>query len=229
MEGLFRTPRFRISGDTGLLVEYGDCIAPEVNRKVRAVTVLLDKERLPGILEVVPTYRSVLILYDPAVLEISTLFILVEDLERRLDESVIPPPKTVIIPVCYGDEFGPDIEFVAQYSGINVSEVIRVHSGVAYQIYMIGFAPGFPFLGGLPEILHTPRLETPRDRVLPGSVGIANNQTGIYPVESPGGWRLIGRTPLRLFDPNSENPFLYESGDLIKFEPISREEYRDLI
>jgi inhibitor of KinA len=110
-----------------------------------------------------------------------------------------------------------------------VEDVVRIHSGTTYQIYLIGFTPGFPFLGGLPEILHTPRLETPRPVVPAGSVGIANNQTGVYPIECPGGWRLIGRTPLRLFDPDREEPFLYQTGDLIKFSPISEKEYRGLI
>jgi inhibitor of KinA len=227
MGGLFDRPRFRLAGDTGLLVEYGDTISPDVNRKVRAVTVVLDAERPPGVVEVVPTYRSVLILYDPSVTDLQTLRAMIESLEQRLDESTIRPPKTVSIPVCYGAEFGPDIAYVAQAHAISVADVIRIHSGTVYQIYMIGFTPGFPYLGGLPDLLHTPRLETPRDRVPAGSVGIANNQTGIYPIESPGGWRIIGRTPLKLFDPNRKNPFQYEAGDLIKFEPISQDEFKE--
>ena len=228
MLGLFDKPRFRLAGDTGLLVEYGDTIDPDVNRKVRAVTVMLDSMRPSGVVEVVPAYRSVLILYDPEMVDIPSLMAAVESLEHRLDESLIAPARTVHIPVCYGGEFGPDIDFVAQTHGISVADVIRIHSGTAYQIYMVGFTPGFPFLGGLPEPLHTPRLETPRTRVPAGSVGIANNQTGIYPVESPGGWRVIGRTPLKLFDPDRESPFLYQSGDMIKFESITAEEFREI-
>lgn len=220
MAGLFDKPRFRLAGDTGLLVEYGDTIDPDVNRRVRAVAVMLDSMRPPGVVEVVPAYRSVLILYDPDLVDVPSLRAEVESLEHGLDESLVAPARTVHIPVCYGGEFGPDIDFVAQTHGISVDDVIRIHSGAAYQIYMIGFTPGFPFLGGLPEALHTPRLETPRTRVPAGSVGIANNQTGIYPVESPGGWRLIGRTPLKLFDPAREDPFIYKAGDMIKFESI---------
>jgi len=131
----------------------------------------------------------------------------------------------VEIPVCYGGEFGPDIQFVAEHNSITTDDVVRIHSGAEYQIYMIGFTPGFPFLGGLPKKLHTPRLETPRSFVPKGSVGIANNQTGIYPLASPGGWQLIGKTPLKLFTPERSNPFIYKTGDRIKFKPISAEDY----
>jgi KipI family sensor histidine kinase inhibitor len=212
-------------GDRGILVEYGDAINPEINRKVRAMGMALRERPLDGVVEVIPTYRSLLILYHPGQTDPGRLQGELLELEKELDRIRIPEPKIVEIPVCYGGELGPDIDFVAQTHGLTVDEVIRIHSEPLYQIYMIGFTPGFPFLGGLPDILATPRLETPRTRVPAGSVGIANNQTGVYPIESPGGWRLIGRTPLTLFDPQRKAPFLYEAGDLIQFKPISREEY----
>jgi len=223
--GVFEKARFRIAGDRGLLVEYGDCIHPDVLHKVRSVALLLTQEAPAGILEILPTYRSLLIVYDPLVVTPGTLARLLEKMETRLSGIRIPDPKCVEIPVCYGGDFGPDMDFVAQTHGLETEDVIRIHSAPEYLIYMVGFTPGFPFLGGLPEILHTPRLETPRTRVPEGSVGIANNQTGVYPVASPGGWRIIGRTPLNLFRPKYPNPFLYQAGDRIRFRPIPEREY----
>jgi KipI family sensor histidine kinase inhibitor len=227
-EGLFPKARFRITGDQGLLVEYGDVIDLDVNRKVRSMAIVLEKNIPAGVKEIIPTYRSLLIVYDPLMTNPTLLTETLILLEESLPGIEIPPPGTVNIPVCYGGEFGPDIEFVAESHQITVDEVIRLHTEPEYPIYMIGFTPGFPFLGGLPEVLHTPRLETPRTLVPEGSVGIANNQTGIYPVASPGGWQLIGRTPLKLFAPERPNPFLYQAGDRIKFNAISPEEYAKL-
>ncbi len=222
---LFDEPVFRLVGDRGFLVEYGEAIAPEINRKVRAMALALEREQVPGVREIIPTYRSLLILYDPPAADPERLGPVLTGLEKDLDKIEIPPPGRVVIPVCYGGELGPDIEFVASHTGMSVEELIAAHSAPEYPIYMIGFTPGFPFLGGLPERLTTPRLETPRTKVPAGSVGIANNQTGMYPVDSPGGWQLIGRTPFKLFDPERAEPFLYRAGDLIKFEPITREEF----
>jgi len=226
--GLFEKPFFRIAGDRGLLVEYGDGIDPDINNKVRSMAIVMEQETLEGVLETIPTYRSLLIIYDPSITNPTTLEKEILALEERLSKIKIPPPDTVEIPVCYGGEFGPDIQFVAEHNSITADYVIRIHSGAEYQIYMIGFTPGFPFLGGLPEVLHTPRLETPRSFVPEGSVGIANNQTGIYPVASPGGWQLIGRTPIRLFAPERSKPFIYKAGDRIKFKAISEENYTRL-
>jgi inhibitor of KinA len=223
--GLFKKSIFRIAGDRGLLLEYGDAIDPEINRKVRSMAIALDEKKLPGILEYIPTYRSIIIFYDSLLTDASKIEDQVLALEDQLSEISIPPPETVKIPVCYGGDLGPDMEFVAKTHDLMVEDVIRIHSEPEYQIYMIGFTPGFPFLGGLPEVLHTPRLQTPRKVVPAGSVGIANNQTGIYPIDSPGGWQLIGRTPLSLFDPRKPNPFLLKAGDKLKFYPISLEEY----
>jgi len=228
-EGLFEKARFRTAGDRGLLVEYGDIIDPDVNNKVRSMAMVMEQNAPEGVIEVIPTYRSLLIVYEPSSTNPVKLQKTLKTLEARLDEIKIPPPDTVEIPVCYGGEFGPDIEYVAESHNLTVEEVIELHCRPEYLIYMVGFTPGFPFLGGLSEKLHTPRLETPRTFVPEGSVGVANNQTGIYPVASPGGWRLLGRTPVKLFAPGRRNPFLYQAGDRIKFNPITAEEYARIL
>jgi len=222
---LFDKPRIRISGDRAVLVEYGDAIDPAVNEKVRAMAALL-KQGLPeGVEAVIPAYRNLLLIYDPLVTSPEKLLSLLQGLEARLHEIGIPPPRIVEIPVLYGGEFGPDIEVVARHSGVTVEQVIAIHSGTDYPIYMIGFTPGFCYLGGLDRRIHTPRRKTPRTLLPGGSVGIAEAQTGMYPVDSPGGWQIIGRTPLKLFAPERATPFLYEAGDRIRFVPVTSGEY----
>ena len=223
--GLFDTIRFRLAGDRGLLAEFGEGIDPEINRKVRSMCMALERETPGGVVEIIPTYRSLLIVYDPLTVHPERLKSIIAGLESRLGHIPIPPPEQVTLPVCYGGDFGPDMAFVAETHGLTENEVIRIHTGTAYQIYMIGFTPGFCFLGGLSERLHTPRLETPRTHVPEGSVGIANAQTGVYPLASPGGWRIIGRTPVRLFAPEKKNPLRYRAGDMIRFVSITRDEY----
>jgi KipI family sensor histidine kinase inhibitor len=224
----YEKPRFRVSGDRALLVEYGEAIDPVVNEKIRVVTALLKKYPSAGIEAVIPAYRNLAILYDPLVTSPDQLKTILENLDHRLQEIRIPEPHTVEIPVCYGGEFGPDIGIVAEHNRLYAEEVIAIHSATVYPIYMIGFAPGFCYLGGLDRRLHTPRRKTPRTLLPAGSVGIAEAQTGMYPQDSPGGWQIIGRTPLRLFAPERKNPFLYESGDRIRFVPISEEEFHRL-
>jgi inhibitor of KinA len=226
---LYPAPVYRIAGDRGLLLELGDGIDPHVNRAVRKMSLAIEREGIPGILEVIPTYRSILLVYDPMRIRPHEIRRIVSQLDLATSEATLPPPRKVEIPVCYGGEFGPDMEFVTSYTGLTVEEVIEIHSAPLYQIYMMGFTPGFPFLGGLPQVLATPRLPTPRVQVPAGSVAIAANQTGIYPIASPGGWRLIGRTPLRLFFPERAEPFLYRPGDFIKFRPITPEEFQEIL
>ena len=225
---VFEKAKFRLTGDCGLLVEYGDAIDPAVNQKVRSMAIVLQDRMPAGVIETIPTYRSILIYYNPLITNPSILKATLTDWENSLSQIEIPPPKVVDIPVCYGGAYGPDIAHVAQSHHLTVQEVIDHHSEPEYLIYMVGFTPGFPFLGGLPEVLHTPRLNTPRTRVPKGSVGIANGQTGIYPIASPGGWQLIGRTPITLFAPARSNPFLYQAGDYIRFKPISLDDYQRL-
>jgi len=215
----------RLMGDSGLLFEFGDVIAPEINQKVRLITKALEQQMPPGVNEVMPTYRSILMIYDPIKTNPKTLARHLDDLKNQLEGLKLSLPRTVEIPVCYGGEYGPELPFIAEHTGLNEKEIIKIHSDPEYQIFMIGFTPGFPFLGGMDERLTTPRLKTPRTQVPAGSVGIANNQTGMYPVDSPGGWQLIGRTPLRLFSPENKNPFLYAAGDRIRFKPIDQAEF----
>lgn len=221
-------PVIRIAGDTGLIVEFGRDIDPDTNARVRTLARAVNRQKPEGIVEIIPTYRSLLVIYDPAYTRPDALIPFLRRMESDAGAGKSSSRKVVDIPVCYGGEYGPDMETVKAASGLSTDEVIRCHSRPEYLIYMVGFTPGFPFLGGLDEKLFTPRLKTPRTLVPEGSVGIANNQTGIYPVASPGGWQIIGKTPLKLFSPDRENPFLYRAGDKIKFIPISNDEFETL-
>lgn len=223
---LYDTFRYRIMGDRSVLVELGDEMSPRINRRVRESYLVLKEDPIEGILDMVPAYRSFLIIYDPLKLDLVMIKNRMEDIQRKIGGIEIPEPKTMEIPVLYGGEYGPDIEWVARYHAIRVEEAIKLHTGTTYQVYMIGFMPGFPYMGELPEGLATPRRETPRTVIPQGSVGIAQRQTGIYPVESPGGWHILGRTPLKLFDPLDSPPTLLEMGDMVKFFPIDEEEFK---
>ena len=225
---LYAQPQFYMVGDCGLLAVYGAAIDPEINHKVLAAKYALEQETPAGVLELVPAYCSLLIVYHPLTTTSAALERILLDLEDRLTRIEVPAPETVEVPVCYGDIYGPDIQRVATINGLSEEKVIQLHSEPRYPIYMLGFTPGFPFLGGLSEALHTPRLDSPRPLVPAGSVGIANNQTGIYPIDSPGGWQLIGQTPLRLFDARQPSPFLLKAGNLLKFNPISAEAFSRL-
>ncbi|MCF8075331.1 MAG: 5-oxoprolinase subunit PxpB [Desulfotignum sp.] len=224
-KGVFNKPIFRIAGDRSFVVQFGSDINPEVNKKVRAMALGLRNNLPPGVVEIIPTYHSLLLVYDPLITRPEKLESDIERFGNTLSQLETEPIKVVRIPVCYGGEFGPDIENVGKSSGLSTKEVIQLHCEPEYLIYMVGFTPGFPFLGGLNEKLHTPRLKTPRMAVPEGSVGIANNQTGMYPITSPGGWQIIGKTPLKLFAPKRNNPFLYKAGDKIKYFSISPSEY----
>lgn len=221
---MYSKPKVLLCGDTGVTIEFGDRIDPETNRLVRRLFRVLQSANHPGISDLNPTYRSLFIQYDPWVCSFERLLQIVD---RALSPGGPPEPQTASIkdiPVRYGGEFGPDLEEVADYHKIEVGELIRLHCAPVYQVYMIGFTPGFAYLGGLDKKLHTPRKKEPRKKVFAGSVGIADQQTGIYPIESPGGWQIIGRTPLRLFDPGREAPFLLQAGDSVRFRPVSEEE-----
>jgi inhibitor of KinA len=224
-----REPRFLSAGDAALVVELGDAIDPQVNRCVHALAHVLEECPAVGLGEAVPSYRSLLVHYDPLWLSWAEVKALVTRSLHKCQESPPLEPRQVEIPTAYGREFGPDIAFVAEHHGLSVEEVIRLHSGAIYTVYMLGFTPGFPYLGGLPARLATPRLATPRQSVPAGSVGIAGPQTGIYPLATPGGWQLIGRTPAALFDPGRTPPALLEPGDQVRFVPISAEEFAALL
>lgn len=222
-------PRFLPAGDQAFLVELGSAVSPEANRRVRNLMLAIEKRGLPGVTDLVPAYCSLLVYYDPLKVSFQELQAAIAEADQHLDQAALEKPRVVHIPVLYGGEHGPDLDFVAKHTGLSPEEVVRLHSGTNYLVYMMGFSPGFPYLGGLSEKLVTPRLTTPRVKIPAGSVGIAEKQTGIYPVDSPGGWRIIGRTPLRLFDPHREPPTLMNAGDYIRFVPLdSEQEYLDI-
>ena len=217
--------RYLAAGDSSVSVEFGNEISPEINRQIRAFKIAVEKSGIPGIVETVPTFRSLMVTYDPSEISFEQLKKELSGISVEESAGQETPHHVVEIPVCYGGSYGEDLKDVAAHAGLTEEEVIRLHSSVDYNIYMLGFLPGFPYLGGLDPKLFTPRLDNPRTRIPEGSVGIGGEQTGIYPLESPGGWRLIGRTPLKLYDPDREQPFLYQAGDYIRFVPITAEEY----
>lgn len=222
---MYKQAKYLIAGDRAIIVELGNEISREINRRVMNLAHGIEKTGLRGVSEVVPTYRSLLINYDPLAISMEELVEEIRKIEGQLDELDMPKPRVVEIPTAYGGDFGPDIGFVARYNGLTVDEVIDIHSKGEYLIYMLGFTPGFPYLGGMSERIAAPRLKNPRVKIPAGSVGIAETQTGIYSIESPGGWQLIGRTPVRLFDPHKKPYILLNAGDYIRFRPITETEY----
>jgi inhibitor of KinA len=211
-------------GDRSLLVELGDDISPAVNQKVQELFSAIDRQRSKGILDLVPSYRSLLMIYDPLCISFDEIKAGIKDIWNNPDQFRLPQPQTVKIPVVYGGEYGPDLELVAQYHNLTPREVIDFHTRPAYRVYMIGFTPGFPYLGEVPDAIATPRRETPRTLVPKGSVGIAQRQTGIYPVDSPGGWQIIGWTPVKFFDPFGKPPSHLVMGDRVQFHAITAQE-----
>ena len=215
------------ASDSSLLLGFGDAISPTLHSRVISLFHALQARNHPGIRNLHPGYSSLLIDFDPLQLDHKGLAALVEQMADHPGPS-IAGESVVTIPVCYDAELGPDLPDIAVKAGIASEEVIRLHSSAEYLVCFLGFTPGFAYLGGMPETLHTPRLPTPRKTVAAGSVGIAGSQTGIYPVSSPGGWRLIGRTPLRMFNPESRPPTLLQPGDRVKFTPIHRRAFDEL-
>jgi KipI family sensor histidine kinase inhibitor len=221
----YNPPRLLPVGDSALLIELGDEINPAINAQVQALALALDEYALPGLGEAVPAYRSLLWHYDPLLLSFDQVRELAEQALSQAQASAPPEPRLIEIPTCYGGQFGPDLEFVARHNGLKPKDVIHLHSSTLYPVYMLGFSPGFAYLGGLPPAIAAPRLSSPRTQVPAGSVGIAGAQTGIYPIATPGGWRLIGRTPLRLFDPQRRPPALLRPGDRVRFTPIDADRF----
>ncbi|WP_297471286.1 5-oxoprolinase subunit PxpB [Thermococcus sp.] len=212
-------------GDSALLISLGETIDEEINEKVHALTRTIEQANFEWLVEVVSAYSSLAVIYDPALVDFESVKRAIEGIEIASERF---EGKLVEVPVVYGGKYGPDLEFVAKYNGLSVDDVIEIHSRPVYRVYFLGFLPGFAYLGGMDERIATPRLEKPRLKVPAGSVGIAGKQTGIYPLESPGGWRLIGRTPLRLFNPAKDPPTLFRPGDRMKFVPIDESEFMEL-
>ena len=219
-------------GDRALLVVLGKGIDPAVNDQVHRLAALLRDRRLPGVHDLVPAYATVTVHYDPAawsggkVPPHEALKREIIRLWKTARTAVVPPPRQVEIPVCYGGAFGPDLAEVASLCALSEKEVIARHAAASYRVYMIGFSPGFAYLGGLDATIAAPRRATPRLKVPAGSVGIAGMQTGIYPLATPGGWQIIGRTPKHLFLPTQENPCLLNPGDRLRFVPIDAEAFQ---
>lgn len=217
-----------VAGDSGLLISFEQAIRSDINQRIKGLLDQLKVQNIDGILEVIPAFASCLVLYDPLRISYRTLS---QHLVNLLDIPLTSQEKVARIwdiPLVYGGEFGPDLESLAQQAGLTVDDVINRHSGRDYLIYMLGFLPGFAYLGGLDETIHSPRLATPRLAIPAGSIGIGGSQTGIYPISSPGGWQLIGRTPIKCYDPNRPNPIAFEAGDYIRFRPISVETYQSI-
>ncbi|HEY0153247.1 MAG TPA: 5-oxoprolinase subunit PxpB [Longimicrobium sp.] len=217
-------------GDSAVQIVLGDAPDEPTRRRVAAASRRVAESHLPGLIECVPGFTSLTIHYDPVQLPppdagwLDSLAQLLDELE----ESAGDDGRLVEIPVCYGGDFGPDLKSLASLHGLTADDVVALHAAGDYRVHLIGFVPGFPYLGGLDAKLATPRRESPRTVVPAGSVGIGGAQTGVYPVESPGGWQLIGRTPLRLFDAHRDPPALLRAGDRVRFVPVDAEAFRRL-
>lgn len=215
-------------GDQAIVIEVGNEINEQVQNNVRVISSLLETHAPEWMIEFIPAFTTVSVFYDPLLLLYNEAEIELTALLEKASEMAVPPTRIVEIPVCYGGSFGPDLEFVAQHNGLSPEEVVRIHIEGSYTVHMIGFAPGFPYLGGMSEKIAAPRQQSPRVRIPARSVGIAGSQTGIYPISTPGGWQLIGRTPIRLFVPEQEIPSRLQAGDTIRFKQISEAEYQTL-
>ncbi len=213
------------AGDASLLIEFGKEISPEINAKITATVQLMKEQHIEGVVDIIPAFCSLLINYDPRVLSYDDISKRMKRLLKMDIKAGESSRRVFEIPVCYGGQYGPDLANIAEHAGLTEEEVIEIHSSRDYLIYMLGFLPGFCYLGGLDERIHTPRLANPRLKINAGSVGIGGSQTGIYPLDSPGGWQLMGMTPVKTYDPDREVPILLSAGDYIRFIPVDEEEY----
>ena len=213
-------------GDCAISIDFGQVIDPKINRQIRQVIEQIKLLQLDGIIELVPTYCALLVQYDAMVYSYSDICRI---LEPTLQESVTDSANELVtiveIPTVYGGEFGPDLGFVASHNHLSEAEVVSIHSGTDYLVYMLGFIPGFTYLGGMDPRIATPRLSSPRTLIPAGSVGIAGEQTGTYPSDSPGGWQIIGRTPVTMYDMSKKQAALLQAGDYVRYVPIDENEF----
>jgi inhibitor of KinA len=216
------------SGDSSLIIKAGIEISADINRTVRKLLVRIENEKIVGIIDFIPSYAELMICYDASIISLKKLLDTLHSLEDNIDDIELPESSILWIPVLYGGESGPDLPEVAHLNSLSTEEVINIHISVKYLVYMLGFTPGFCYLGGMDPRIATPRKETPGVKIPAGAVGIADRQTGIYSVESPGGWQLIGNTPLRLFDPVVKPEFLINAGDYIQFYPVDEDQYKNI-
>lgn len=213
-------------GDCAISIDFGQVIDPKINRQIRQVIEQIKVLQLDGIIELVPTYCALLVQYDAMVYTYSDICRILDPiLQESVTDSVIERVMIVEIPTVYGGEFGPDLGFVASYNHISEDEVVSIHSGTDYLVYMLGFIPGFTYLGGMDPRIATPRLSSPRTLIPAGSVGIAGEQTGTYPSDSPGGWQIIGRTPVTMYDMSKKQAALLQAGDYVRYVPINENEF----
>jgi inhibitor of KinA len=220
-------PRVRLvpAGDAALTAEFDDRIDPGLNASVTALASAIRDERIRGVRDIVPTFRSVTVYFDALATDVGHLSRRLRELSESQDALSIARGSVIDIPICYGGEFGPDLDAVAQYGGLAADEVVAAHTAPTYRAYMLGFLPGFAYLGLVDMRIAAPRQATPRRAVAAGSVGIAGPQTGVYPYASPGGWNIIGRTPLVIFEPSRATPALVAAGDSVRFHGIDRLEF----
>lgn len=228
-------------GDDCILVQLGEGIDKDIHHRVQNLAKYLDEHPFPGFIEKVTSYQSVAIYFNPIIIRqhfpgsqnksiLQILDQLISEYITASENIELPPARTIEIPVLYGGEYGPDLGLVAEHNQLSEEEVIQIHNESQCLVYMIGFSPGFPYMGGLDERIHTPRRQSPRVKLPGRSVGIAGGQTGLYPQSSPGGWQIIGRTPLKMFNiDNPENPSVLQAGDNVRFVPITEAEYASLL
>jgi len=222
---IYHEPRLLLCGDRAISVELGDEISREVNGRVLALDYLIQQEAVAGVTETVPSYRSLLVYYDPLVASYESMRSALQRLAARARPDVLPPSRIVELPCCYGGELGFELPGAAVKLGLSDGEVVKLHAAAEYYVDFVGFTPGLPYLSGMPERLFIPRLETPRLKTPPGSVSIGGMQCCIYSVESPGGFWVIGRTPVRMYDPAAADPILLRAGDRVRFRAIERAEF----
>ncbi|MFA5906812.1 MAG: 5-oxoprolinase subunit PxpB [Desulfobacula sp.] len=216
------------SGDSAFIIKAGDDISIETNSIVRKLTARIEQENIDGIIDFIPAYNELMVCYNPVIIGYRTLLDMFRSLADEIEMIDLPEPRIIHVPVLYGGQHGEDLAGVAGSCNLSEEEVIRIHSSPDYPVYMLGFTPGFCYLGGMDKRISTPRKQSPRMKIPAGTVGIAGHQTGIYAVESPGGWQLIGRTPLQLFNPERKPEFIFQAGDTIKFVPVSKDEYEKI-
>ncbi|MGN1419515.1 MAG: 5-oxoprolinase subunit PxpB [Acutalibacteraceae bacterium] len=220
--------KFLPCGDCAVTVEFSKEISEDINRRIRNLASRLESGTVKGVKECVPAFCSATVYFDPFKTNAQKLEKAIIKINDSYKEEGGAKKRVFLIPVCYEGDFAPDLDDVCEHAHLSREEVIRIHSSVDYLIYMLGFLPGFPYLGGMDERIETPRLDSPRTQIPTGAVGIGGKQTGIYPLASPGGWRLIGRTPVKPYDPQRQEPILYKAGDYIRFCPISESEYDEI-